>query len=225
MNFFSEIKDSSLFPKTLWVLKATYFNPTWERTVSGKRIDQIDFYQLNFLRKVLVSASWVRQTRANPRSHEYMLDAAMQIFGSGKTVDKVDLLIETSEVPLAEEWQKHFGHIYKANAENYHRMQHNLVEELKQARYDMVVLLYEDAIGLGWENVERLMERIQTAQVIVLNGRKRIFKFDKVAKRKLVWRRFLETSWLSEVVLAPLLVVCSLAFFVYDVSLGKLGRG
>jgi hypothetical protein len=65
-----------------------------------------------------------------------------------------------------------------------------------------VILLYPDSIGLGWGKIENRL-KIQIQNIIVLNGRKRVFEFTSSVQRTLLLRRFLEMTFLPEILLTP----------------------
>lgn len=68
------------------------------------------------------------------------------------------------------------------------------------SRAAKIVLLYPDAIGLGFASLERRIARaIPNAAVEVLNGRKRQFVLDRRSRFDLVCRRFLEWTMLIEI--------------------------
>ena len=67
-----------------------------------------------------------------------------------------------------------------------------------------VILLYPDAIGLGWEKIERRLKiHNQNQKLMVLNGRRRVFEFTPSIRRTLLLRRFLEMTFLPEILLMP----------------------
>ncbi len=65
-----------------------------------------------------------------------------------------------------------------------------------------IILLYPDAMGLGWGKIENRL-KIQTQNITVLNGRKRVFEFTSSVRRMLLLRRFLEMTFLPELLLTP----------------------
>ncbi len=88
------------------------------------------------------------------------------------------------------------------------------------ARADTLVLLYPDAIGLGFGALDRAVLRhaAEGARVAVLNGRRRLFELDRRTRRQLALRRFLERFMLGEALFAlgflcatPVLVAADLA--------------
>ncbi|MFA7428595.1 MAG: hypothetical protein WCZ23_00395 [Rhodospirillaceae bacterium] len=68
---------------------------------------------------------------------------------------------------------------------------------------DVVVLLYSDAVGLGWAGIEWqiLHARRDVTEVRVLNGRRRDFVLSGNTRRALLWRRMLEWTMLPEIVM------------------------
>lgn len=86
-----------------------------------------------------------------------------------------------------------------------------------------VVLLYPDAIGLGFGHFERdLLRAIPAdAEVQVLNGRRRRFVLDARTQRSLRLRRFLERSMVVELAATPVLVLGGIALAGYDRVRGR----
>jgi hypothetical protein len=88
---------------------------------------------------------------------------------------------------------------------------------------DRIVLLYPDAIGLGWGPVERRLIR-QAApgtEVRVLNGRRRDFVLDRRARRGLERRRLLETALVGEAAATVLFVLATPVLLAWDVLRGR----
>ena len=69
-----------------------------------------------------------------------------------------------------------------------------------------LILLYPDAIGLGWSEVEKACLRYKH-NIQVLNGRKRLFDFNSKIYNKFKYKRFLEKTMLLEFCFAPILIV------------------
>ena len=76
-------------------------------------------------------------------------------------------------------------------------------------------LLYPDSIGLGWGVLERKLLK-NFKDIKVLNGRKRSFPFKSLIQFNLILRRFLEITFLPEIVLAPFLVMYGALLAVKD---------
>jgi hypothetical protein len=87
----------------------------------------------------------------------------------------------------------------------------------------VVVLLYPDAIGIGWSAVEREVRARAPAgtELRVLNGRRRDFALDTRMRRALAVRRVLETALIGEAVLAAVLLVLTPALLGWDLLRGR----
>jgi hypothetical protein len=88
---------------------------------------------------------------------------------------------------------------------------------------DRVLLLYPDAIGLGWEGIERAVRQAVPAgaAIEVLNGRRRRFALDARTHRALRVRRALERGMVGELVMAPLVVALALVLWPLDALRGR----
>lgn len=88
---------------------------------------------------------------------------------------------------------------------------------------ERVVLLYPDAIGLGWRPVERAVLGTvpRGATVEVLNGRRRRFALDPPTLRALRLRRVLEATMLLEVAAAPVIVALAPVLWAIDAMRGR----
>jgi hypothetical protein len=87
---------------------------------------------------------------------------------------------------------------------------------------DTIVLLYPDAIGLGFRQLEKQVFKTKKkwAAVRVLNGRRRQFLLNASVRRQLLWRRFLERSMLAEfVAIVPFVILTSL-LWIFDWARG-----
>ena len=117
----------------------------------------------------------------------------------------------------------------RANARSKEYMLDLLHEYFPEARVDQmdvpcenaqIILLYPDSIGLGWSHLEkRLWKKFQ--EVRVLNGRKRCFALTKHGRLKLVLRRFLEVTFLPEIVCAPFLLLYGTFLAIKDKIKGQ----
>lgn len=86
-----------------------------------------------------------------------------------------------------------------------------------------IVLLYPDAIGLGFGGIEKLVRRGSDpmAGVHVLNGRRREFVFSYNARRSLLKRRFLERTMLPELLTGLLMLMATPVLLTLDLLKGK----
>jgi len=138
--------------------------------------------------------------RANPRSTVYMLERAHKFISIHAKDATIDLFVHkdvVAEVP----------------ANDYPWVRNLLGDDelniLSGSQYDTIVFLYADAIGMGWDDFEKKMFRFSHAQIIVINGRRRIFLWDPDSRRMLRQRRFMAQAWWLEWILAPWLLVVS----------------
>jgi hypothetical protein len=92
------------------------------------------------------------------------------------------------------------------------------------AQVDMIVLLYPDAIGLGFGAVESAVfaHKLDWAAVEVLNGRRRQFRLNDATRFGLRLRRLLEWSMLLELLFLPVFVVVTPLLWAIDAVRGRL---
>ena len=91
------------------------------------------------------------------------------------------------------------------------------------SRADTVVLLYPDAIGLGFGAVERsvLRHKRDGAALEVLNGRRRAFRLNNATRLGLGLRRLLEWSMLPELLFLPVFAVVTPLLWAIDAVRGR----
>jgi hypothetical protein len=128
---------------------------------------------------------------------------------------------------------------YKANPRNVDYMRTLLAEHFPDATWvntvehadwadrisaaDTVVLLYPDAIGLGFSSVERVVmaHKRAWAGVEVLNGRRRRFRLNGATRTGLRLRRLLEWTMLPELIFLPVFIVATSLLWVADLVRGR----
>lgn len=90
-------------------------------------------------------------------------------------------------------------------------------------KYDEIVLLYPDSIGLGWRNVENLLfkKTDEMKNICMINGRGRTIIFNKVNLFSLRVRRFLEKTLLAEIIFTLFFVVFTPVLLIRDLFNGK----
>jgi hypothetical protein len=165
----------------------------WQPEDSGARLDS--------RRRLL-------EYRANPRSAEYMLECAREFMTRYAPGAAADVLVErNAAVPeKARAWIRHV---------------HTAPNELGQ--HDTIVFLFPDAIGLGWEAIERGMLSLRARQYFVVNGRRRVFVWNDASRRLLARRRFLyRVSSLLELLFAPIVLVAAVCFALADALTGDV---
>ena len=83
---------------------------------------------------------------------------------------------------------------------------------------DQIVLLWPDANGMGWFDIERRVFKLKRASsdVYVLNGRKRLFGLSKIQWRLIRFKRFLEKSFLLEMGVLLLFIITAPILALWD---------
>ena len=146
--------------------------------------------------------------RANPRNTEYMLERANEFISNHMHNTTIDLCvhktIENEIKPGNYPWINNIIH-------------ENEIAKIKSNQYDTIVFLYADAIGLGWNDLENKIQALSPNQVVVINGRRRVFIWDKESRKKLNFRRFMSQAWWWEWLFAPWLFITSSLFFLIDI--------
>ena len=90
-----------------------------------------------------------------------------------------------------------------------------LVEVSQLYSNDKIILLYPDSIGLGWKKIEaNLMQKFQV--ITVLTGRKRLFDLNSTVHRRLLFRRFIEVTFLPEILFMPFLLFYGILITLKD---------
>ncbi len=158
---------------------------------------------------------YVVHYRANPRSLEYMLDLASDFVIRYAKDTRIELLThENLLAELPEKYRSWPSGIYTDID----------LSDLSSRNYDTVVFLYHDPIGLGWENLEKALKKLNASQYIVINGRRREFIWDPSARRVLAFRRFLVRAWWLELLFVPLVWATAIFFYLSDAISGKIGE-
>ena len=88
---------------------------------------------------------------------------------------------------------------------------------------EVIVLLYPDAIGIGFYKIERQIFSIRSKGIAVwaLNGRRRYFPLTPSNRMRLLLRRVLEKSLLPELLIAIVFSLVTPFFLLFDWSRGR----
>lgn len=105
-------------------------------------------------------------------------------------------------------------------AKIYEVKPNELIPQSLIASSDQVVLLYPDAIGLGFRKIEKSLQLSRSPAV--LNGRKRCFNLDTKTKVRLYYRRFLARTMLPEMLFTLLFLVSTPVLLAIDLLRGDL---
>lgn len=95
-----------------------------------------------------------------------------------------------------------------------------LIEDIPKDINGQLILLYPDAIGLGCGRIEKIVNG-RFKDVIVLNGRKRSFILNTQTRFKLLLKRFLEVTFLPELIASPFLIVLCVVLCIKDKLAGR----
>ena len=155
---------------------------------------------------------WLLHYRANPRNVGYMMDRADEFLRQRAPGANIDVLAGPDlRDQVRDQDRPWVGRIWtEADADS-----------LKEARYDTIVLAYPDAIGLGWGPTERLLLSLKAAHYVVINGRRRVFFWDRATRRELRLRRFMAKAWVFEMMLVPFVLAATVGFAVCDALTGR----
>jgi hypothetical protein len=93
------------------------------------------------------------------------------------------------------------------------------INEDKRFQIGKCILLYPDAIGLGWGRFEkRYMQKY--SEIKVLNGRGRSFDLTYKVRSKFLFLRLLEVTFLPEIIFAPVLLLLGTVLATKDKIVG-----
>lgn len=145
--------------------------------------------------------------RANPRDTKYMLERAAEFVSVHAQGAAINLYVHEDMLNGVAGKDYPWINNILGDAE---------LKALKENQNDTIVFLFADATGMGWNDFEQQMLRFSPAQFIVINGRRRIFFWDKESRRMLRQRRFLAQAWWLEWCLAPWLVLTSAFYALAD---------
>jgi hypothetical protein len=83
---------------------------------------------------------------------------------------------------------------------------------------EQIVLLWPDANGMGWSDIEQRVFKLKksSGEVYVLNGRKRLFGLSKSQWRAIRLKRFLEKSFVLEMGVLLLFVITAPLLALWD---------
>lgn len=211
--------------RVLLVLAPTRIHPAFERAVAGKPAGESDVHRLSKPRQLLMWKSHTQFLKANPRPTEYMLKLAYDFLEANAPAAQVDLLIDSEgAAAIPGPLRPWIRSVHSVPEPQLGAPGGATASAIAAAGYDTLILLYRDGTGLGWGRIERRLRSLVEARVLVLNGRRRAFELTGSRRRALRWRRFVETSWLTELALVPALLVTASALALVDAVVTRPGR-
>jgi hypothetical protein len=154
-----------------------------------------------------------RDFAANPRSFGYQLGLVEEILGLGHVTEATCLVAP----PLSEQLvTNRFEKIGKVEIRDLAKLSVNDLQG-----FDVIVVVYPDALGLGQSRMEAGLLEIARVPVVFVNGRRRIMRLDSSARRALAWRRLLASSRVTELGLSLLILPLAMFWATIDALRGR----
>lgn len=182
---------------------------TWRlnRRVVGRIVNALTLFGLRQF------VATYRDHYANPRDLAYQVELARAVLASA-SFTACDVLVDTRLTTIADalDLQGVRQQLSAAVAEP---------DAFELGRYDTIVLIYPDAIGLSWTRMETRALAAATGTVVVANGRRRLFTLDPLARRQLKWRRFLANTRIVQLLLGVLVLPVGAVLAGYDALRGR----
>ena len=166
----------------------------------GSLIDLLTLYPLR------AHAARMRDYFANPRLFGTQLDLAQAALASGQA-SSVHVLIDA---PLVSSVPRNLP-----MGEGPPEIRALDREVLDLSGFDTVLLVYADPLGLSFGPLESRV-LAEAPNVVVVNGRRRLFPLTHRARRALRWRRILATTRIPELAMAVAVISLSAALVAYD---------
>ncbi len=153
---------------------------------------------------------------ANPRQLDYQIDLVASAIESNR-IEAPKILLDASFDDISIDSLSKRGLSAQKRILNLE----TIAPFLQPAEHPAtVVLVYPDAIGLSWSNLERTLLG-QAKELWILNGRRRMLKITRPIHNQLNRRRFLAESRLAEALLGAGLAVTGFCLATYDSLTGK----
>ena len=154
-----------------------------------------------------------RDHAANPRSVGYQLGVAQEIVSFGGFSESAFILDARFSDPAMTRQFEQLGPVSVRDIA--------MVAPNDVTGYNAVILVYPDALGLGWSGLERKLLAGLRAPVFFANGRRRLMLLDAAAHRRLVWRRALANSRVAELLFGMLVIPVAISCAAVDALRGK----
>ncbi len=159
---------------------------------------------------------------ANPREASYMSDLVAQQLFPAYPEAEFDLLVRGTGAGAS--FAGIEGRVRILTAGSAEADWIATIDETMKSGWSEVVLLYPDAIGLGWSSTEKAIAvGLEPGAMRALNGRRRLFTVTGKLKRKLRLRRFLSQTRATELLLAMLFTFVGAFAWAID-AVGHDGR-
>jgi SAM-dependent methyltransferase len=147
--------------------------------------------------------------KSNPRTIGYCLDRALELT-AGIFKEGAELYCIARAETLGD------GYLDRFSGARAIPEKREFIETIRSqlAGMDKVVLLYPDAIGQGFEEIEAVVQGLE--EVYVINGRKRVFRLTPGILKELRARRRLEKYFILEIITSLTLPFLFLPYCIYE---------
>lgn len=153
----------------------------------------------------------MRDHFANPRDVDYQLAIADTIVARSAfrdvTIVADERLAASGGLATPEGREVSIGHLDRRYLDS-------------QSNFETVVLVYPDALGLTWGGLERLAAK-RSRNLVIANGRRRVFTWDRRMARSLAVRRFLSNTRLIELIWGILVIPAAALLAAFDFARGR----
>lgn len=166
----------------------------------------IDALLLLNLRQFIASN---RDFSANPRNLAYQVGMIEELLRSTRPAEVTIALDQALAADAARSALEAIGRVEVCDPRDL----------LRGAREgDAIVIVYPDALGLGWGGLEA---GLAGARTYMLNGRRRIRRLDAGVRGRLRWRRLLAVTRIPELVASLAILPVAAALAAWDAMHGK----
>lgn len=154
-----------------------------------------------------------RDHAANPRNFGYQLGVTKEILsfgGSSESTFIIDARFADQEIT------RQFEQLGPVSVRDMASIAPNDL-----AAYNAIILVYPDALGLGWSSLERKLLASLRVPLFFATGRRRLMPLNLSAHRQLRWRRFLANSRVAELLCGALVIPFAISCAAVDALRGK----
>jgi hypothetical protein len=160
-----------------------------------------------------------RDHYANPRPLEYSMALVASAMTHTSPAAAPDLVVDRQfEISIASDVTTWFGQVATANVADSREWTAGKLADAH--RYDNVVLVYSDALGLGCDAGEKMALRGRDS-ILIVNGRRRAFRLTRALRVRLRLSRWLAHTRVVERILARCVPPFAATLAWADKALGK----
>ena len=173
----------------------------------GRAMDMLTAYPL---RQFIANN---RDHAANPRSFSYQLGVTKEILSFGGFSESTFIIDARFSDPTITRQFEQLGPVSVRDMAS--------IAPDDVAGYSAIILVYPDALGLGWSSLERKLLARRRGVLFFANGRRRLMPLDSSSHRQLRWRRLLANSRVAELFFGLLIIPVAISCAAVDALRGK----